>query len=188
MVAMLNMVILIEFLIIKNNFNRKRLQAQSFSFIQFCERVSKPLGPSVELACQYLQSVDVNGPSIFINTSMKELSLIEAATKILNEVKNQKMQDPQIWGRYAYVDGKSRLYAFDVFEGNKTGELSPEDYKKLSTQAEKNGASFGNDWHDSPFSRQIDLATVKREIAKYKKEIAEKTKLVKSFEKQLSAL
>ena len=38
-----------------------------FLYIQFCERVSKPLGPSVELACQYLQSVDVNGPSNFYN-------------------------------------------------------------------------------------------------------------------------
>jgi hypothetical protein len=116
---------------------------------------------------------------------MKEQTLLEAAAKILSEAKDPKAK---LFGLYAKNDGKYSLYAFDTFVPTDKNDISNEDYKTLWAQAQKNGASRGYDWHDSPTNRQINLKTIKEEIAEYKELIAEKTALVKALEKQLKAV
>jgi hypothetical protein len=48
--------------------------------------MSKPLDPLVELACQYLQSVDVNGSSNFINKDSMKRDIISEAKALLAEL------------------------------------------------------------------------------------------------------
>ena len=115
----------------------------------------------------------------------KSDSIFNAAYNILAEAKKP---GTKIWGMYAFNDNTPRLYAIGVFPPNADGGLSEQDYKTLSRQAEKNGARRGNDWNDSPFVQEINLSAVKEEISNYKKEVDEKTKLLKYLQTEISKL
>jgi hypothetical protein len=117
---------------------------------------------------------------------MKEQTILEAASKILNEAKDPKAK---LFGLFAKSFGGDDyiLYAVGNFIPSDKDNLSDDDYKTLWSIAQKRGASRGNDWHDAPKYFQIKTSELKEYIAKYKEEVELKTSLIKDFEQQLKA-